>query len=316
MAQYGLTLSSEEHEPQNLIETARTAEEAGFDFLSISDHFHPWITAQGHSPFVWSVLGAISQVTDTIEVGVGVSCPTVRIHPAINAQAVATTACLLEDRFVWGVGSGENLNEHILGDRWPPAHTRLEMLAEALAVIRRLWTEETVTHRGQHYVVEDARIFDRPDQPPPILVSAFAQESAQLAAEIGDGLWTTGLNEDIVDTYHRSGGDGPIWTQLTVSWDDDREQAIDRAHREWPNTGLPGQLATDLRTIQHMEEAVGMVDRADIASSIPCGPDPEPIIQVIKAAADMGADHVYLHQIGNPLDGFIQVWEKEIHPAL
>ena len=151
---FGLTLSSEEHDPARLVDLARLAEEHGFDFVSVSDHFHPWIGEQGHAPFVWSVLGAIARVTKSIEVGVGVTCPTMRIHPAILAQAAATTSCLLPDRFVWGVGSGEALNEQILGDKWPPADIRLEMLEEAVELIRMLWSGESVTHRGKHFVVE------------------------------------------------------------------------------------------------------------------------------------------------------------------
>ena len=158
---FGLALSSEEHSPTRLVEIARLAEESGFDFIGISDHYHPWLSVQGHSPFVWSVLGAIAQSTERLHVGVGVTCPTVRIHPAVLAQAVATTACLLPGRFTWGVGSGEALNEHILGDRWPPAPMRLEMLEEAIEVVRQLWTGESITFYGKHYTVENARIFDQ-----------------------------------------------------------------------------------------------------------------------------------------------------------
>jgi len=316
MVQYGLTLSSEEHPPSKLVEMAVAAEEAGFDFVSISDHFHPWIGEQGHSPFVWSVLGAISEATHQLKVGVGVTCPTVRIHPAINAHAAATAACLLEGRFTWGVGTGEALNEHVLGDRWPPAEVRLEMLEEAIEIIRALWTGESVTHRGRHYTVEDARIFDLPDQLPPIVVSAFGDQAVALAARAGDGLWITGLEADIIDEYRAQGGEGPIWSQLSLSWDPDRSTAVDRAFRIWPNTGLAGQLAQDLRTVAHMEQAVQMIDREDIEQALPCGPDPGPIIESIEEASSIGVDHIYLHQIGDPMDGFIEFWREEIRPAL
>ena len=316
MVEYGLTLSSEEHSPNKLIEIAVAAEEAGFDFVSISDHFHPWISEQGHSPFVWSVLGALSSATEGLEVGVGVTCPTVRIHPAINAHAAATAACLLEGRFTWGVGSGEALNEHVLGDRWPPADVRLELLEEAIEIIRALWTGESVTHRGRHYTVEDARIFDLPDQLPPIVVSAFGDQAVALAAQVGDGLWITGLEADIIDEYRAQGGKGPIWSQLSLSWDPDRSTAIDRAFRVWPNTGLAGQLAQDLRTVAHIEQAVQMIDREDIEQALPCGPDPGPIIESIDEASSIGVDHIYLHQIGDPMDGFIEFWREEIRPAL
>ncbi len=317
MVKYGLTLSSEEHPPERLVELAMAAESAGFDFVSISDHFHPWISEQGHSPFVWSVLGAISSATESIDVAVGVSCPTVRIHPAINAHAVATTARLLEGRFVWGVGSGENLNEHILGDGWPPADIRIEMLGEAIEVIRQLWTGESVTFRGEYYWVEDARIFDLPEQLPPVIVSAFGDDAARLAAEMGDGLWITGVRNDVIDVFKENGGTGPVYSQLSLCWDPDREAALERATRLWPNTALPGQLAQDLRTVQHFEQAVEMVDtQAMEEAKLPLGPDAGPILDSIKKASKAGVDHIYLHQIGDPMGGFLDFWEKEIRPEL
>jgi coenzyme F420-dependent glucose-6-phosphate dehydrogenase len=316
MTKYGLTLSSEEHPPAKLVEMAVAAESAGFDFVSISDHFHPWISAQGHSPFVWTVLGAISQRTENLEVGVGVTAPIMRLHPAINAHAVATTATLLDGRFTWGVGSGEALNEHILGHRWPPADVRLEMLEEAVDIVRRLWTGESVTHRGKHYTVEDARLFDLPSTLPPIVMSAFGTEAATLAARIGDGLWTTGFKEEVVKTFRDEGGAGPVWSQLSLCWDPDRDAAIERAHRVWPNTGLTGQLAQDLRTVAHFEQAVEMVRPDDIAGSLPCGPDAGPIVESIGQARDLGIDHIYLHQIGDPTAGFLDFWQEEIRPQL
>lgn len=312
MTKYGLTLSSEEHSPGHLVELAVAAEEAGFDFVSISDHFHPWISEQGHSPFVWSVLGAIASRTTDLEVGVGVSCPTVRIHPAINAHAVATTACLFGDRFTWGVGTGEALNEHILGDRWPPAPRRLEMLEEALEIIRALWTGESTTYRGEYYTVEDARIFDLPDEPIRVLVSAFGEKSAELAARVGDGLWITGIKSDVIEAYRSAGGSGDVWTQLSLCWDENEEAALDRAHRLWPNTGLPGQLAQDLRTVEHMEQATSLVTEEHLSESMPIGPDPEPILKSIGEARDAGIEYIYLHQIGDPLDGFLDFWADEI----
>lgn len=317
MTKYGLTLSSEEHSAPHLVEVAVAAEEAGFDFVSISDHFHPWISEQGHSPFVWSTLGAIAQATDRIQVGVGVSCPIMRMHPVINAHAAATTAQLFGGRFTWGVGTGEALNEHVLGDRWPPAEVRLEMLEEAIGLIRRLWEGDSVTHRGRHYTVEDARLFDVPDSPPGILVSAFGEQSAQLAAKAGDGLWSTGIQSEVIETYRSAGGDGPIWSQFTVCWDPEWDAALERATRLWPNTALPGQLAQDLPTVRHFEQAVRMVTPEDIESSgMPLGPDPDPILQSISSAKDAGIDHIYLHQVGDPLQGFIDFWNEDLRPDL
>lgn len=317
MTQFGLTLSSEEHPPSHLVEIAVAAEEAGFDFVSISDHFHPWISEQGHSPFVWSVLGAIANATHELKVGVGVSCPIMRMDPAISAHAVATTSLLLGDRFTWGVGTGEALNEHVHGDRWPPADIRIEMLAEAIQVIRRLWEGDSVTHRGRYFTIEDAQIFDAPNPPPPILVSAFGTKSAELAAEMGDGLWTTGVKRDVIDEYRSAGGEGPVWSQLSLCWDEDRETALERAHRVWPNTSLPGQLAQDLRTVAHMEQATQLVSREDIVQSdLPLGPDPEPILESIDQAEEAGIEFIYLHQIGDPMDGFIDFWKTDLRTEL
>ncbi|MGH8944611.1 MAG: TIGR03557 family F420-dependent LLM class oxidoreductase [Acidimicrobiia bacterium] len=316
MLKYGLTLASEEHPPEHLVDTARAAEGAGFDFVSISDHFHPWLGVQGHSPFVWSVLGAIAEATDEIEVAVGVTCPTVRMHPVINAHAAATTARLLEGRFTWGVGTGENLNEHVTGQPWPTAEIRLEMLVEAVEIIRMLWKGESVTYRGIYYLVEDARVFDLPDQLPPIVVSAFGEEAVKTAAEIGDGLWVTGIPQKAIDGFHEAGGDGPVYSQLTLCWDPDRDEALKRATRLWANTGLSGQLAQDLRTVLHFEQAVKLVDEKLIEEQMNVGPNPEPILKSIGQAVDAGIDHIYLHQVGDPLDGFIDFWESELRPDL
>lgn len=313
---YGLTLSSEEHDPPRLVELARLAEEHGFDFVSVSDHFHPWIREQGHSPFVWTLLGAIAVATESIEVGVGVTCPTVRIHPAILAQATATTSQLLPDRFVWGVGSGEALNEQILGDDWPAADIRLEMLEEAVGLIRRLWEGESTTHRGTYYWVEDATIFDPPAGDVPILVSAFGPTAAGLAARIGDGLWTTGVDAEIVSEFRAEGGSGPVYTQLTLCWADQTETAVETAHRIWPNTAFPGQLAQDLRTPAHMEHVAKLVTPEMIAESVPCGPDPKPILESVASAAEAGMDHIYFHQIGPDQEGFLEFWDRELRPAL
>lgn len=316
MVRFGLTLSSEEHGPAALVDQAVAAERAGFDFVSVSDHFHPWIGAQGHAPFVWSVLGAVAQATDRIHVGVGVTCPIIRMHPAVVAQAVATTGCLLPGRFSWGVGTGEALNEHITGQRWPPAPVRLAMLEEAVAVTRALLEGASVTHYGTYYTVEDARLFDIPDPLPPILMSAFGRDAAIAAAAIADGLWVTGADPEAVRRWRDSGGEGPVWSQLTVCWDPDREVAIDRARRQWPNTLVPGQLSQDLPTVEHFEQATEAVTRDQIAHALACGPDLDRILDSVHEAVEAGIDHIYFHQIGDPADGFIDLWANELGPAL
>lgn len=315
MAKIGMTLSSEEHGPRRLVELAGLAEQHGFDFVSISDHFHPWIDAQGHAPNVWPVLGGIAERTEHIGVAVGVTCPTMRIHPAIIAQLTATTAAMFDGRFTWGVGSGEALNEHILGDRWPSAPERLDMLDEAIRLVRQLWSGETVSFSGQHYRVDHARIYDLPEQRIPIVVSAFGDRAARLAAELGDGLWTTGTGGTI-DTWKDAGGSGPVYSQITFCWAEDRDEALDTVERIWPNTGVPGQITQDLPTPQHFEMASSIVTREMLGESVPCGPDLDPLVEQVRAAIEAGVDHVYLHQIGPDQEGFLRVWRDELEERL
>jgi coenzyme F420-dependent glucose-6-phosphate dehydrogenase len=313
---FGYTLSSEERTPRELVANARRAEEAGFEFLSISDHFHPWVSAQGHSPFVWSVLGAIATSTERISVGVGVTCPTTRIHPAIIAQASATTSLLLQGRFLLGVGTGEALNEHVLGHRWPRPEIRLKMLEEAVGIIRDLWTGDTVDHRGDFYEVENARLFDPPEEAPPIIVSGFGPKSIELAARIGDGYWGHSPDDGAIEQFESQGGTGPKYAQLSMCWAPDEAQARRTAHEIWPNAGVPGQLSQDLPTWTHFEQAAELVTEDVATSSLPCGPDVEPVIESVRQFLDAGYDHLYFHQIGPDQEGFLRFWSDELQPAL
>jgi len=314
--EFGLTLSCEEHDPRTLVDNASKAEQAGFDFVSISDHFHPWLDEQGHSAFVWSVLGAIAERTATIRVGVGVTCPIMRIHPAILAQATATTSHLLGDRFSWGVGTGEALNEHILGNKWPIAPTRLAMLDEAVALIRELWSGESVTFDGEFYTVENARIYDAPEHEIPIVVSAFGPKAAELSADIGDGLWMSGFSADTISTWRDCGGTGSIWSQIDVCWADDETTALDTVERVWRSSGVPGQLSQDLPTPHHFDQAASIVRREDLADKIICGPDADRIIEQAEAAIDAGVDHVYFHQIGPDQQAFLDIWQSTLRHRL
>jgi G6PDH family F420-dependent oxidoreductase len=316
MIAFGLTLSSEEHGPRDLVANAAKAEEAGFSFVSISDHFHPWVSAQGHSPFVWSVLGAIAASTEELEVAVGVTCPIVRLHPAIVAHAAATTSLLLGDRFTLGVGTGEALNEHILGHRWPRPEVRRKMLEEAIEVIRALWTGETVDHRGDFYEVENARLFDPPSPAPPIVVSGFGPEATELAARIGDGYWGHSPDAEMLQQYRRAGGTGPRYAQINVCWAEDEEEARRTVHRQWPNGGLSGQLAQDLPTFTHFEQAAETVREEDVASSVSCGPDVASYVDSVRRYADAGYDHLYFHQIGPDQAGFVRFWRDHLLPAI
>jgi G6PDH family F420-dependent oxidoreductase len=315
MAEIGLFLSSEEHGPRALVAQAQAGSEAGFRAVMISDHFHPWIDRQGESPFVWSVIGAIAASTE-LKVTTGVTCPAARIHPAIVAQAAATSQMLLGGRFVFGVGSGEALNEHILGAPWPPVETRLQMLEEAVEVIRRLWTGQLVTHHGRFFTVENARLYSLPDAPPPVVVSAFGPDALHLAARIADGFVTVQPSAEFVRDYRSSGGRGPTLGTLKVCWDTDASRARKLAHSLWPTDGLPGQLNQELPMPAHFEQASTLVTEDMVADSVPCGPDPARHVQAITEYLDAGFDEIYLSQIGDDLPGFLRFWNQELRPRL
>ncbi|CAA9249120.1 MAG: Dehydrogenase [uncultured Chloroflexia bacterium] len=315
MTQIGYAISSEEHAPNDILRHAQSAEEVGFPFALISDHFHPWVDKQGHSPFVWSVLGGIAHVTQRLQVGTGVTCPMIRIHPAIIAQATATVAAMMPGRFFLGVGTGENLNEHILGDRWPPHDVRSEMLEEAVAVMRLLWQGGQQTHRGKHYTVENARLYTLLEEPPQIMVAASGSRAAELAGRIGDGLINTAPDAEVRQQFEQAGGAGkPRYAQMTVCWAANVAQARRTALEIWPNGGLKGELSQELPTPKHFEQAAQLVTEEMVAEEVVCGPDPEQHIAKIQAYVDAGYDHIYVHQVGPDQDGFFDFYRREILP--
>jgi G6PDH family F420-dependent oxidoreductase len=311
----GIGLSSEELSPRELVDTAARAEAAGFRTAWVSDHYHPWIDAQGESPFVWSVLGAIANATSTMRVGTGVTAPIIRIHPAVLAQATATTQHLFDGRFWFGVGTGEALNEHILGDKWPEAEVRLEMLEEAIEIIRELWSGEKVSHYGAYYTVENARVYSLPDAPPPIYMSAFGSKSAELAGRIADGLVSTKPDADLLATYDDAGGHGrPKLAQVKVCWAPTAGEAADIAFERWPTSGLSGQLSQDLPTPAHFEQAVSTLHKEDVVESFALGPDPQRHLDAIQQYVDAGYDEIYITQCGPEQRGFIDFYEREVLP--
>jgi len=311
----GYFLSSEEHGPRELVRNARMAVDQGFEALWISDHYHPWNDEQGQSPFVWGTIGALSE-TVSVPITTAVTCPTVRIHPAVIAQAAATAAVQCEGRFVLGVGSGEALNEHVLGTHWPSADVRLEMLEEAIGLIRTLHQGEEVTHHGKHYTVENARLYTVPERPVPIYVSAFGPKAVQLAARRGDGYICVGPAGDLVQKYRSAGGRGPAQSGLKVCYAESEEDAVATAHRLWPNDGLPGELAQVLPTPRHFEQASELVTPEMIRSAIPCGPDPERYAKKVKEFAKAGFDELYVQQIGPSQQEFFEFWAKEVVPLI
>jgi len=310
----GYSLSSEEHAPGDLVRHARGAEEAGFGFALISDHFHPWVDRQGQSPFVWSVIGAIAVSTRNLRLGTGVTCPTIRIHPAIVAQAAATAACLMPGRFFLGVGAGENLNEHILGDRWPSADERREMLAESIEVMRGLWDGDLYSFEGNHYTVDRARLYTVPPEEMTIAVAAGGTEAAELAGRVGDALISTAPERELVDAYVKAGGRGPRYGQLTVCWATTEREARRTALEWWPNAGLPGPLSQELPLPSHFEEAATIVTEDDVAESVVCGPELDAHLEGIEAFATAGFDHVYVHQVGPDQKGFLDFYAREVLP--
>ncbi|WP_030018818.1 LLM class F420-dependent oxidoreductase [Streptomyces monomycini] len=316
MTDYGYFLSCEEHSPAELVEQARMAEQAGFTRLWISDHFHPWNDAQGQSPFVWSVIGALSQVT-SLPVETAVTCPVMRLHPVVTAQAAATSGVLLDGRFRLGVGSGEALNEHILGDHWPQASVRLEMLEEAVQVMRQLFEGGEVSHHGKHYTVENARLYTVPDEPVPIDVSAFGPNATELAARVGDGFVTMTPDADAVERFRRGGGGNkPVLGGVKVCWNPDRDEAVRTAHRLWANEQLPGELPQILPTPRHFEQASQLVTPERVAEAVTCGDDVDAHVSALHAYAEAGFDTVYVNQIGPEQRGFFDFYRTKVLPQL
>lgn len=315
MPEIGYALSSEEHQPNNLVRFAQMAEDAGFTFALISDHFHPWISQQGQSPFVWSVIGGIAATTRRLRLGTGVTCPTLRIHPAIIAQAAATSAAMMPGRFFLGVGSGEALNEHITGEHWPITATRQDMLVEAVDIIRQLWQGDEVNYWGEFYTVENARIYTLPEQLPPIFIAASGKDAAATAGEIGDGLIVTHPNPETVDEFNANGGKGkPKIGQIKVCWAESEEKALDTVYHYWPLLTVPGPLHSDLPTPDHFEAAAKMVQKEDLKQSIVLGPDPQKFLEKIQKYLDQGIEQVYLHQVGQDQAGFFKFCQREILP--
>jgi len=312
----GYALSSEEQKPSALVKQAVKAEAAGFEFAPISDHFHPWLDVQGNSSFVWSVLGGIAQATSRIRIGTGVTCPIKRVHPAIIAQAAATTADMMPGRFFLGLGSGENLNEHITGGRWPPVDQRQEMLSEAVEIIRELWNGHQVDYRGRYFEVENARLYTLPEKLPPIYLAASAPAAAELASRIGDGLISTSPNAELVQAFGGPMQARPRYGEASVCWAATEDEGLDTAFRYWPTSALSGQFKQEMALPAFFEQACQTVRREDVKKEVVCGPDPEKHIAEIQRYIDAGFDHVYVHQIGPDQDGFFNFYEREVLPDL
>jgi coenzyme F420-dependent glucose-6-phosphate dehydrogenase len=316
MTSFGYWLSSEEHPPLDLVRAAVRAEELGFEFAMISDHYHPWLDDQGNSPFVWSVIGGIAARTERLRLGTGVTCPTIRIHPAVLAQATATSAAMMPGRFFLGVGTGENLNEHVTGARWPAPDERLDLLEEAIEVLRLLWQGGEQTHRGRHYTVDHARVYNLPDEPIPVAVAAAQPLAAELAGRAGDAFITTMPDRELVEQYRSAGGSGPLYGQVRLCWAEDEHAAQETVHRLWRHTVVGGTINQELPRPSDFAAVAEKVSVEEVAAETPCGPDPEPVVEQVRKWEEAGFDHISFHQVGPDQEGFFRFWEQELKPRL
>ncbi len=312
----GYFLSSEEYTPAELIDQAKGAERAGFSALWISDHYHPWVDAQGQSPFVWSTIGALSQVC-SLPITTAVTCPTVRIHPAVIAQAAATSAVLTGGRFRLGIGTGEALNEHIFGDAWPEADVRLEMLEEAVEIMRELWKGGTVSHHGKHYTVENARIYTLPEKPVEILISGFGPKATSVAARIGEGYISTMPDGDLVKRFRaEGGGDRTCQAGFKAAFATSEDEGARLAHAKWPNAGVPGELSQVLPSPRHFEQASQLVTPEMLKESFVCGDNPAAHLEMIDKYAQAGFDEVYVANTGPHWQGLFDLYAEHVLPKV
>ena len=305
MTNFGFTLMTEQSGPRELVRYAVGAEEVGFDFEVMSDHFSPWLTEQGHAPYAWSVLGAVAHATARVGLMTYVTCPTVRYHPAVVAQKAATVQLLSEGRFTLGLGSGESLNEHVVGAGWPGVETRQEMLAEAVEIIRRLHTGDLVTYRGEHFDVDSARIWDVPEQPVEIGLAVAGDRAIERFAPLGDHLVAVEPNADFVTSWNRVPGAPRIGDlaravgQIPICWDRDEDTAVKRAHEQFRWFAGGWKVNADLPTPAGFSGATQFVRPEDVAESIPCGPDLDRIVESVSAFWEAGFTDVALVQIGD-----------------
>jgi G6PDH family F420-dependent oxidoreductase len=316
MVKLGYKLMTEEHGPAELVRNARRAEQAGFDFAAISDHFSPWLEEQGYSPFAWSVLGALAEATRSIGLMTAVTCPIMRYHPAIVAQAAATIAVMTRGRFTLGLGAGERLNEHVVGAGWPGVQERHERLGEALDIINGLLEGDLKNYRGAHFRLDHARLFDRPSSKPPVLVAASGPKAAALAARKADGLIATDPDPELIKAYMEAGGRGPRYAEISICYAESEDRARETAHRyfRWSVTGW--SVMAELRDVEGFAAASASVTPDQVAEQISCGPSVERHLAAIERYVKAGFDHIILTQVGPEQESFIELFERELAPAL
>ena len=316
MIKLGYKLMSEEHGPAALVRNTVRAEQAGFDFAAISDHFSPWLDEQGHSPFAWSVLGAAANATSRIGLMTAVTCPIMRYHPAIVAQAAATVSLLSNNRFTLGLGSGERLNEHVVGEGWPGIRERHERLAEAIEIIKGLLDGSLTHYRGNYFKLDDARLFDRPDRPPPITIAAGGEAAARLAGRTGSGLIATDPQPDLVEAFVSAGGSGPRYAEVAMCYAKSEKDAQQTAHQyfRWAVAGW--RIMPELPNTEAFAAASKHVSPETLAAEISCGPSADRHLEAIGRYTNAGYDHLILVQIGPEQDAFVDFFERELSPQL
>lgn len=314
MARFGYKLMTEEHGPKALVENALRAEDAGFDFVSISDHFHPWLKSQGHSPFAWSVLGAIAHATSGIGITTGLTCPIIRYHPAIIAQAAATVAVQSDNRFTLAVGAGERLNEHVTGARWPSIPERHAMLCEAIDIFRTLWEGGPRNYQGEWFTLDHAEIFDLPDRAIPVIAGVSGPESLELAVAKADGIMTTAPDAELTKGF-KARKDGPLYAEVTLAYAPSEEQGRKLAHERFRFSAFDWSVNAELPSVEGFEAASRYV-RPDDLAEIPAGPDPASHLKAIRQYLDAGFDHIVLTGIGPDQDAFIRFFEESLKPEL
>lgn len=305
MTRFGYTLMTEQSGPKDLVRNAIGAEHVGFDFEVCSDHYSPWLSAQGHAPYAWSVLGAVAHATERIDLLTYVTCPTMRYHPAVVAQKAATMQILADGRFILGLGSGESLNEHVIGTGWPSVDTRQDRLVEAVQIIRELHTGELVTWHGQHFHVDSARIWDLPEVPVPIGLAVSGDKSVERFAPLADHLIAVEPNAELVDGWKRAHNPasglpapGKVIGQLPISWDPDESSAVNRAHEQFRWFGGGWAVNSDLPTTAGFAGATQFVRREDVSANIPCGPRLDAVVEAVRPYRDAGFTDIALVQIG------------------
>ena len=314
MPSYGYSLMCELYDPNELLAQAARAEAAGFDFLTISDHFHPWLFSHHHSPYAWSVLGALAAQTERVELVSLVTCPTIRYHPAIVAQKAATVAVMSGGRFRLGVGAGENLNEHVVGRGWPPAHIRHEMLEEAIEIIRTLWAGGYHAHQGKHYRVDDARIFTLPAEPPPIYVAVSGPASVALAERAGDGMVAIHPRTELTRPFVDAGK--PRYGQLALSVDDDEARARQLARELFRFSTGGWKVQSELPNPVNFDAATATIAPEGLADLIPAGPDADRHAAAVREFADAGFEHIAVAYPGGDIEGFMEFWRERLQPAV